>query len=146
GPNSEVVQIETTKAAKRQGAIHCLTLTIPERLSLFADPEDRNIREEVSADIDALEEQLVKKLDYSIEGTWMDDDEPGNAKSITFTKNILAMAGDEEGDGVLKYEIYHKNTREWYLMLHDDEEEETPSKVLWEDADHIKLEIGTQAP
>jgi agmatine/peptidylarginine deiminase len=37
GPNSEVVPIESTDAAKSQGAIHCLTLSAPLSVSIFAD-------------------------------------------------------------------------------------------------------------
>jgi agmatine/peptidylarginine deiminase len=37
GPNSQIVPIESTAAAKAQGAIHCLTLSVPLSVSIFAD-------------------------------------------------------------------------------------------------------------
>ena len=40
GPKTNIVSIEATEAAKSQGAIHCLTLAAPLRLSVFGDSAD----------------------------------------------------------------------------------------------------------
>jgi hypothetical protein len=43
GSDATLVTIEATQAAKAQGAVHCLTLTVPRRLTFFAQ-EDLDIR------------------------------------------------------------------------------------------------------
>lgn len=49
GPKTELVTIEATEAAKGQGSIHCLTLSAPLRLSIFADSADPARRKEALA-------------------------------------------------------------------------------------------------
>lgn len=57
GSKTEIATVEATEAAKVQGALHCLTLTAPLRLSIFADSRDSARR------VDALarKQQLDRK-------------------------------------------------------------------------------------
>jgi len=82
GPHTELIPIEATAAAESQGAIHCLTLTAPLQLSIFADTASTARRAAALTRKSQLDQsaaaQIAAKIPAtSLQGTW----------SITETSN-----------------------------------------------------------
>jgi agmatine/peptidylarginine deiminase len=70
GPKSEIATIEATQAAESQGAIHCLTLTAPLKLSIFGDSAETARQNELRArkeelDRDAASERHKDSKDFA---------------------------------------------------------------------------------
>lgn len=57
-----MVAIEATEAAKGQGSIHCLTLSAPLRLSIFADSADPASRKEALARKERLDRSVAPTI------------------------------------------------------------------------------------
>jgi agmatine/peptidylarginine deiminase len=75
GPHTELIPIEATAAAQSQGAIHCLTLTAPLHLSIFADSADSARRSAALARKAQLDQAAAAQIASQIpaaglQGTW----------------------------------------------------------------------------
>ena len=69
GPYAEIVSIEATEAAKAGGAVHCLTLTAPLRLSIFGDTADAARRNKYAAARRQLDQTVAPTGTASSNGT-----------------------------------------------------------------------------
>ncbi len=75
GAKTEIDTIEATEAAKSQGAIHCLTLTAPFRLSIFSDLAGAARRAAYQSRKDQLDSRAAAQIAAQIpatglQGTW----------------------------------------------------------------------------
>jgi len=129
GPKSEIVTIEATEAAKSQGAIHCLTLTAPLRLSIFGDSADATRRIEATAKKEQLDRNAAAQIETQIlstglQGTWaiLGEKEDSDESSLELYPQRIFFGKSEFQRGVLyqvesegNYTIDKKDASSWSL-------------------------------
>jgi agmatine/peptidylarginine deiminase len=69
GGGTELVTVESTVAARGQGAVHCLTITVPFAVSMLADGREADYRQ-MWAFRDSLNESLVHITRPTLLGRW----------------------------------------------------------------------------
>src|ERR1700674_1500177 len=62
GPKTEVATIESTATAKGQGAVHCLTITVPLSFSIFNDADEEARRSPYLARKEELDRALIQQV------------------------------------------------------------------------------------
>ena len=129
GPKAEIVTIEATEAAKSQGAIHCLTLTAPLRLSIFGDSADAARRTEYQAQKDKLDRSVAAEVASQIpatglQGSWaiLEEDEQSDETPIELYPQKIFFGENEFQKGVFDhleskgtYKIDTRNSASWSL-------------------------------
>jgi hypothetical protein len=110
GPKTEIVTIEATEAAKAQGAIHCLTLTAPLRLSIFSDFADASRRTEYLARKDQLDRNLAAEIVSQIpatglQGSWaiLEEDEQSDETRLELYPQKIFFGKNEFQKGVFDH-------------------------------------------
>ncbi|MFL6203640.1 MAG: agmatine deiminase family protein [Thermoanaerobaculia bacterium] len=147
GPDVKIEQIESTVAAQNQGAIHCLTIVIPRRLSIFEDQNDTLIRERLAALVRDIESEEVSTRDYDFEGTWARGDgieeaeKHPEASTLVVRDGMIAVLQGEEKNVSWPYRIIEKKSKDWFLTVSPDDltTGEQRGQILWDDGDHIRL-------
>ncbi len=156
GPNTQIVTIEATAAAKSQGAIHCLTLPVPLRLSIFSDPADTARRTESMArkeqlDRDAAAEIVSEIPTTGLEGSWaiLQQDEQSDEAPIELYPQRIFFGKTEFQKGVFDqlgsqgtYSIDKRDLTFWSVRLVFADQNVTPASVQWLSKDEVKLFLG----
>jgi agmatine/peptidylarginine deiminase len=147
GPNAQVVPIDATEAAKLQGAVHCLTLTLPMSVSVFADTQLDNERHLQVARREELEQELGnREIPNDLSGTWFYVEEhdaykrsAASAETFEFSGNSV-IVDSNDGDDPAKgtYEVTRKADANWEAALKFPETE-LDAKLKWIDADHVRI-------
>lgn len=143
GSRTQVETIESTFAAMGQGAIHCLTLTVPEKLSVFADTQEHEIRSALNRRVKALEEEFLAANNYSLEGRWTQSDSEESLSVVIDADSIRYLMADSSEALTLPYKVLGRNSKEWYFKssLSDKSIE---GKILWNDRDSFSLLLGSE--
>jgi agmatine/peptidylarginine deiminase len=153
GPKTEIVTIEATEAAKAQGAIHCLTLTAPLRLSIFSDFADASRRTEYLARKDQLDRNLAAEIVSQIpatglQGSWaiLEEDEQSDETRLELYPQKIFFGKNEFQKGVFDhleskgtYTIDARDPASWSLHFLFPDQDVTPAVVQWLSKDEIKL-------
>lgn len=154
GPNTEIVAIEATDAAKAQGAIHCLTLTAPLTLSIFNDSPDAAVDRRLDL---ALKEQLDRNAASAVaaqippaglQGEWaiLDPDERSDASPLDLYPQRIFFSQHEFQKGVFDqleshgtYVIDTRGQTFWSLLFHFADQQTARALVQWLNKDELKL-------
>jgi agmatine/peptidylarginine deiminase len=153
GPKTEIVTIEATEAAKSQGAIHCLTLTAPLRLSIFGESGDAARRTEYQARKDRLDRNLAAQIASQIpatglQGSWaiLEEGEQADETPLDLYPQKFFFGEHEFQKGVLEhlesrgtYIIDTRDLTSWSLRFQFPHKDVTPAVVQWLNKDEIKL-------
>jgi agmatine/peptidylarginine deiminase len=156
GPNAEIVTIEATEAAKSQGAIHCLTLTAPLRLSIFGDSADVARRTAYQAQKDKLDRSVAAEVASQIpatglQGSWaiLEEGEQSGKTPIELYPQKIFFGENEFQKGVFDhleskgtYKIDARNSASWSLHFQFAEQGVTSGVVQWLSRDEVKLVLG----
>lgn len=155
GPKTEIVSIEATAAAKAQGAIHCLTLAAPLRLSIFGDSADLARRAAALARKEQLDRSVANEIASRIpatglQGTWAvlpAADGSGGAPQGPYPQRIFFSAnefqrgafGQLESKG--KYTIDKRDLASWTLHFVFPDKNVSPAIMQWFSKDEVKLTL-----
>jgi agmatine/peptidylarginine deiminase len=156
GPKAEIVTIEATEAAKSQGAIHCLTLTAPLRLSIFGDSADAARRTEYQAQKDKLDRSVAAEVASQIpatglHGSWaiLEEDEQSDETPIELYPQKIFFGENEFQKGVFDhleskgtYKIDVRNSTSWSLHFQFSDQDVTSGVVQWLSKNEVKLVLG----
>jgi agmatine/peptidylarginine deiminase len=159
GPKSEVVTIEATEAARAQGAVHCLTLTAPLRVSIFNDSADAARRIEYTARREQLDKTATAEIAAQIpatglQGSWAiveEGEQPEqtpleiNAQRIFFGKHEFQKGVFDRLESQGMYAIDSRDSTSWTLHFLFPDQNVTPAVVQWLGKDEVKLVIGEHA-
>ena len=146
-PGTQIVPIDATEAAKLQGAVHCLTLTLPLSASVFADASLDNDRRLQVTRRGALEQEFGNhELPKDLSGTWFYVEEHdaykrsvGSGKTFEFTGNTVSVDfgdGDNPTEGT--YKITGQAGAYWDAALKFGDTE-LDARLNWIDADHARI-------
>ncbi|MGA2809783.1 MAG: agmatine deiminase family protein [Candidatus Acidiferrum sp.] len=153
GPRAQIATIEATEAAKAQGAIHCLTLTVPLRFSIFSDSADAARRSEYQARRDQLDRNLAVEIASQIPaaglyGSWavLEEDEQSDETALELYPQKIFFGEHEFQKGVLDhlesrgtYTIRKKDLASWSLRFEFPNQDVTPAVAQWLGRDELKL-------
>jgi Porphyromonas-type peptidyl-arginine deiminase len=155
GPKTEIVTIEATEAAKSQGAIHCLTLTAPLRLSVFADPADAARRAELFVRKEQLDRTLAAEIASQIpatglRGSWVvASDQSAEEAPLELYPERIFFNDSEFQKGVFdtlesqgKYSIDKKDSTSWFLHFVFPDQDITTAVAHWISKDEVQLTVG----
>lgn len=175
GAKTEIDTIEATEAAKSQGAVHCLTLNAPLRLSIFSDPADAARRAAYQAHKDQLDRQAADEIASQIpatglEGSWAilqpgDQPEvhsdgqretPSESQSDNSSRDLYPQkfffTATEFQKGVLhrlesrgSYTIDSRSPACWSLHFRFQDEHLMPAQIQWLSKDELKLILDNGA-
>ena len=159
GPNSEIVTIEATEAAKSQGAVHCLTLTAPLRLSIFNDSADAARRIEFAARKEQLDKNVTAEIAAQIpatglEGSWaiIEEGEQAeqapveiNAQRVFFGKHEFQKGVFDRLESQGTYAIDSRDSTSWTLHFLFPDRGVMAAVVQWLGKDEVKLVLGEQS-
>jgi agmatine/peptidylarginine deiminase len=153
GPKTEIVAIEATEAAKAQGALHCLTLTAPLRLSIFGDPADVAKRTEYLTRRGQLDRSVAAEIASQIpanglQGSWaiLEQDEQSDKTPLDLYPQRIFFGAHELQKGVFRqleskgtYTIDARDLTSWSLHFQFPNQDVTPAVVQWLGKDEVKL-------
>ena len=153
GPDTQIVNIEATVAAKSQGAIHCLTLTAPLQLSIFGDSADSAMRTEALARKTQLDQKAAAEIATQIPatgltGSWaiLNNDETLDASPLDLYPERIFFGDHEFQKGVFgqvestgKYIIDKKDSTSWSLRFLFPDQNAVPALVQWISNEQVKL-------
>lgn len=153
GPKTEIVTIEVTEAAKAQGAIHCLTLTAPLRLSIFSDSAYTARRTEYLAQKEQLDRNTTAQIASQVpatglQGSWaiLEQDEQSDETELDLYPQRIFFGANEFQKGVFHqleskgtYTIDTRNLTSWSLHFQFPNQDATPAVVQWLGKDEVKL-------
>jgi len=153
GPKAEIVTIEATQAAKSQGAIHCLTLTAPLRLSIFGDSADSARRAAAMAQKEELDRKAAAAVAAEISatglaGSWviLDSIQTSDAgalelypQRIVFNEHEFqkTVSGHMESRG--RYVVDKKDSTSWFVRFLFSDQNVASALVQWLRNDEVKL-------
>jgi agmatine/peptidylarginine deiminase len=153
GSKTEIVTIEATQAAKSQGAVHCLTLTAPLRLSIFSDLADAARRTEDFArkqqlDRNAAAEVAAQIPTTGLQGSWaiLEEGEESDESPLELYPQRIFFGEHEFQKGVFHqvesngtYTIETRDRTSWSLHFVFSDQNVTPAAVQWLGKDEVKL-------
>lgn len=153
GAKTEIVSIEATAAAQSQGAIHCLTLTAPFRLSLFSDLPAAARRAAYQSRKDQLDRSVAAEIASQIpaaglEGTWaiLQPDGQSDKSSPDLNPQRIFFTEKEFQKGVLNrlesrgtYTIDSRSPASWSLHFRFQDQHVMPAVAQWLSKDEVKL-------
>jgi agmatine/peptidylarginine deiminase len=162
GPKTEIATIEATAAAKAQGAIHCLTLTVPRSLSIFGDPADTARRIAYRERKEQLDQSATASLASQIpsdglRGSWaiLDQDAPADVSQLQLYPRKIFFGDREFEKGIFDqlesygtYLVHRRDPTSWSLQLQLAAQDLAPAEgrgepqnmtVQWITRDEIKL-------
>jgi agmatine/peptidylarginine deiminase len=156
GRNTDIVAIEATEAAKSQGAIHCLTLTAPLRLSIFGDSADAARRTEALARKEQLDRNVVEEIASQIpatglQGSWAileKDDRPEGGplelypQRIFFGEKEFQKGVFDQLESTGKYTIDKRDLALWSLHFLLPDKKVTAAAVQWISKNEVKVTLG----
>lgn len=156
GPKTDIVTIEATEAAKAQGAIHCLTLAVPLRLSIFGDSTDSARRSEYLARKDQLDRSVAAEIASQIpatglQGSWaiLEESEQSDEIPLGLYPQKIYFGENEFQKGVFDhleprgtYAIDRRDATSWSLHFRFPDQDVTPAVVQWLSKDEVKLVLG----
>lgn len=136
---AEVVTIEATEAAKRQGAVHCLSLVIPSRLSIFSDGATTIQVERMLAVIGEMQQNRDTARERLL-GNWRSQGDDG-------VRFVFGKDGDGLilGDGGIKVIRYSIRTAGTVLAVSTDGES-AQYQIEWKSPRHVRLVPSSKAP
>ena len=153
GSKTEIVTIEATQAAKSQGAVHCLTLTAPLRLSIFSDLADAARRTEDLARKEQLDRNAAAEVAAQIpttglQGSWaiLEEGEESDESPLELYPQRIFFGEHEFQKGVFRqvesngtYTIETRDPTSWSLHFVFSDQNVTPAAVQWLGKDEVKL-------
>jgi len=156
GPKTVITTIEATDAAKAQGAIHCLTLTVPLHLSIFGESDDAARRIEYQARKERLDQNVAAEIASQIpatglRGSWaiLEQDEQSDDTPLDLYPQRIFFGEKEFQEGMLHqlesngtYKIDSRNLASWSLHFQFPNKKVTPATVQWLSKDKVKLVLG----
>jgi agmatine/peptidylarginine deiminase len=156
GPNTQIVTVEATAAAKSQGAIHCLTLTAPLRQSIFSDSADTARRTEAMARKEQLDRDTTAEIASQIptsglQGSWAilrQDEQSDEApldlypQRIFFTKAEFQKGVFDQLESQGTYSVDKRDLTSWSVRFVFADQNVTPATVQWLSKDEVKLFLG----
>jgi agmatine/peptidylarginine deiminase len=153
GSKTEIVTIEATQAAKSQGAVHCLTLTVPLRLSIFGDFADAARRSEDLARKEQLDRHAAAEVaaqipNTGLQGSWaiLEEGEESDQSPLELYPQRIFFGEHEFQKGVFHqvesegtYGIEARDGTAWSLHFVFSDQNVTPAAVQWLGKDEVKL-------
>jgi hypothetical protein len=152
GPGAHIVPIEATVAAARQGAVHCLTIVVPLRLTQFADQAQSNLRATILAAADKLDEGAAELAQArNIDGVWHVEQAEGNDSDVHEDERYVFKDDEFQHKRGLESDDYafmviSKTSRKWSLLVGGgpgDNVKFSEGSIEWIDANHLRLIYGT---
>jgi agmatine/peptidylarginine deiminase len=155
GPKTDFATIESTEAAKSQGAVHCLTLSAPLQVSIFGDAADSAQRTEALARKEQLDRSAETDLSAQIpanglQGSWAilganeqaEQGSPGlYPQRIFFGESEFQKGVFDQLEAKGTYTIDKKERALWSLHLLLPDQDVTPAVVQWINKDEVKLTL-----
>jgi agmatine/peptidylarginine deiminase len=156
GPQAEIVTIEATEAAKGQGAVHCLTLTVPLPLSVFGVPEDEAMRAQIMARREELDRAAAAELAPQIpatglQGSWaiLEGNEQADENAlelypqrIFFSQNGFQKGVFDQVETRGEYTIEKKDPALWTVRFVFADQKAASAVVQWMSGDEVRLAFG----
>lgn len=156
GSQTEIVRIEATTAAKGQGAVHCLTLAVPVRLSVFGVPEDAAMRAEIMLRGEELDRATAAEIAAQIpatglEGSWaiLEGHEQADENAlelypqrIFFTQNDFEKGVFDQLETKGKYSIEKRDPASWIVHFVFADQKAASAVVRWMSSDEVRLAFG----
>jgi agmatine/peptidylarginine deiminase len=153
GPQTEIATIEATEAAKAQGAVHCLTLTVPLGLSIFSDTADAARRTESLARKDQLDRNVAAEIASQIptaglQGSWaiLEEGEQTDETPLELYPQEIYFGEHEFQKGMFHqleskgtYTIDKREATSWSLRFVFPDQDVAPAVVRWLSKDEVKL-------
>ena len=152
GVDTDVIPIESTEAAKAQGAIHCLTLTVPLRLSVFGDLDDAARRAAYLVRKNQLNRDLARDIASQIppnglQGSWaiLEQNERSDETPVDLYPQRIFFGKNEFQEGIFHqlesqgiYTIDRMDLTSWVLHFRFPDQN-VPAVVQWLGRDEVKL-------
>jgi agmatine/peptidylarginine deiminase len=156
GPKAEIVTIEATPAAESQGAIHCLTLAAPLKLSIFGDAAETARENELRARKEELDKTAGAEIAAQIppdglQGAWaiLEENERWDQSPLELYPQRIFFTANEFQRGVYgqleakgKYGVDRKDGASWSLHFEFADRSATPAVAQWSGKDQVKLILG----
>lgn len=153
GPDAEMVHIEATAAGQSQGAIHCLTLTVPLRLSIFGNSADSAMRSAAMAQKAQLDQKAAAEIAMQIPpaglaGSWiiLDNNQTSDPSPLELYPQRISFSEHEFQKGVFgqvesrgKYIIDKKDSSSWSVRFLFADQNVANAVVQWLGNDEVKL-------
>jgi agmatine/peptidylarginine deiminase len=153
GSKTEIVTVESIEAAKSQGGIHCFTLNVPLRLSIFNDSADSARRTAYLAQKDQLDRSVAAKIASQIpatalRGSWaiLENEEQSDTTPLDLYPQRIFFTEKEFQKGVFDrleskgtYTVDSTISATWSLHLVFADQHAMPATVQWLNKDTLKL-------
>ena len=153
GPGTEIDTVESTATAQAQGAIHCLTLTVPLSLSIFNDPGEKTRRARYFALKENLDSTQIQQVAEQIpptgeQGLWvvLEENEQPDADAAKAALQEIHFAENEFQVGTSnhivvpgQYEIQKPAANKWLLLLKYPDGDAGDAILQWEGRNLAKL-------
>lgn len=151
GPGAHIIPIEATVAAARQGAVHCLTIVVPLRLTEFADQAQANLRSVILAAADNLEKEVAQAAEHKLEGVWHVEQMEGQDVDVHDDERFVFKESEFLHKRGLDSDSYHflavsKTPKKWTLLVVGgprDETDVSEGSIDWLDPNHLTLVYGS---
>jgi len=132
--------VESTVAASRQGAVHCLTIIAPLQMTIYADAELNSLRQQVAlASRRAMQQSSASMSESQLLGSWLptgSDEDPD--LRITFANHRMQIEAGTAAPLSFGYQIASRDRSTWKLQL-DDDQAKFDVALEWSDKNHIRL-------
>ena len=156
GRKAEIVNIEATVAAKAQGGLHCLTLTAPLPLSVFASGAGAQ-RNEALARKEQLDQSATTEAASQIpatglQGSWaiLEERQGPDGNPLAIYPQRIFFGHDEFQRGVFEqmetrgnYAIVRKDGASWTLHFVLPDQNVTAAVAQWISKDEVQLRFGS---
>jgi hypothetical protein len=151
GPKAQLVPIDATKAARLQGAVHCLSLTAPLKGSVFEDPaRETELRTQVDRGVQLQKTLAKQERPGDLKGAWVyvEEHDAYKRSAVKGSHETFAFLGKsvtadfEDGDDPVEgtYEVVRKDGANWELNMKFGNKE-IAVKMTWLDADHVRVQL-----
>jgi agmatine/peptidylarginine deiminase len=144
GAHTLVDTIESTASAQGQGAVHCLTILLPQKWTVFDSKSDRDARATVLAAVQAIDPTMVaaKGDQDRLEGVWHILGPEGDhglfdaqEMKLVFRGSQVRLKFGKSTEHDTTFDVRNRQGRQWTLDIRGKE----TMKIEWEGADRFQI-------
>jgi agmatine/peptidylarginine deiminase len=145
GRSAEIIPIEATAAAKMQGAVHCLSMVVPAKLTYFADPSSQKLRSLLTAKLEKRARSITAGEPLVLKGMWQvrHSNKLRVGTKVFFGEDEILILG-----GRIPLHLFfdrpQKRGRDWSINLRDAPDDTSPSAATlrWLSSRRLRLLEG----
>jgi agmatine/peptidylarginine deiminase len=144
GPHTLVDTIESTASAQGQGAVHCLTVLVPQKWTVFDSKTDRDARATVLAAVQAIDPAAMtaKRDQDRLDGVWHILGPEGDhglfdaqEMKLVFRGSQVRLKFGKSTEHDTTFDVRDRQGRQWTLDIRGKE----TMKIEWEGSDRFQI-------